>query len=201
MKVFAGWDKRQAEAAEVFAFSAACSVTFVSADLGTCKRRGVTAFTFARFAVPHLCGYEGRALFCDGCDQLALGDLTELADLDMAGAAVMVVKHGGVVHPRPRTWTSVMLMDCSQLRCWTPEAVETAPDAQLMRFGAFPEEKIGELPQAWNMLVEPGHDPPPGAKIAHWSALSDPNGDSWIDRSGSVTWRAWRERWRGRTAA
>ena len=100
--IFCGWDRRQREAAEVFKRSVIdrasipVEIEFASADLGTCKRRGVTAFTYARFAVPHLCGHEGRALFVDGCDQLCLSDLTELADLDMGGAAVMVVKHGGV---------------------------------------------------------------------------------------------------------
>ena len=84
--IFCGWDRRQREAAEVFKRSVIdrasipVEIEFASADLGTCRRRGVTAFTYARFMVPALCNFEGRALFADGCDQLCLGDVAELAD-------------------------------------------------------------------------------------------------------------------------
>ena len=88
-----------------------------------------------------------------------------------------------------------MLLDCARFKCWTREAVEQAPDDQLMRFGAFPEEAIGELPGEWNALVSPGCEPPPGTKIAHWSALSDPDGGCWIQRSGSQVWAGARELW------
>ena len=39
-----------------------------------------TEFTFTRFLVPHLAGYEGWALFCD-CDFLWQEDVLELAQL------------------------------------------------------------------------------------------------------------------------
>ena len=171
--IFCGWDRRQREAAEVFKRSVIDRATipveieFASADLGTCRRRGVTTFTYARFMAPASCNFEGRALFADGCDQLCLGDVAELATLDMGGRAVMVVKHGwedGPKYPRPRSWSSLMLLDCARFKCWTREAVEQAPDDQLMRFGAFPEEAIGELPGEWNALVSPGCEPPPAPR-------------------------------------
>ena len=64
-RVFSGWDRRQSEAAEVFAASVErrasipVEMRFVGQDV---SRQGVTAFTYARFMVPNLCGYEGVAL-------------------------------------------------------------------------------------------------------------------------------------------
>ena len=36
-----------------------------------------TEFTYTRFLVPYLCGYQGKAIFID-CDMLCLGDIAEL---------------------------------------------------------------------------------------------------------------------------
>ena len=228
-RVFSGFDSRQAEAAEVFAFSVRenasvhVDVQFISADHAESaglavfirddrqheiaaghsraierawSRRGTTAFSYARFLVPYACNYEGIAAFFDGCDQLCLGDVAELAAMDMSGYAIRVVKHRAEGQVRPRIWSSVMLMDCAKLTAWTPEYVETASDNDLMRFKALGHGSIGALPEAWNVLVEPGNDPPPGTKLAHWTSLSNPNGGSWIDRGGSAVWCEWRERWR-----
>jgi hypothetical protein len=218
LRIFSGWDARQAEAADVFAFSvrehasAPFEIRFVSADPAVpggpvCKRQAVTSFTYARFMVPSLCGYEGVAVYADGCDQLCLGDVDELrafADYDMNGCAVKVVKHAFRNQARPRSWTSLMLLDCARFKTWTPQFVETVPDDLLMRFGTLEDREIGELPWEWNSMIEPANpqpglaslttEPPADTKIAHWSYLADPNGDSWIDRSGSKVWAAARER-------
>jgi hypothetical protein len=80
-----------------------------------------TPFTYTRFLVPWMCGYEGIALFMDS-DMLALGDVSELFHLPMDGLALRVrqhdynpdatVKMGGKVqtqYPR-KNWSSLMLM-------------------------------------------------------------------------------------------
>lgn len=200
-RVFSGWDHRQAEAAEVFAYSvreaSGLETTFLKAIDLPILRLGRTEFTYTRFLAPFLCGFRGRALFADGCDMLCLADLRELAGFDMRGRPIGVVKHPpapGKEHIRPRSWTSLMLMDCEQLR-WPPEWVETAADDVLMRLSSFLDDDIADLPPEWNVLVPPGEEPPPGTKIAHWTALSDPNGDSWVDRSGSKVWAEARRRW------
>jgi hypothetical protein len=221
-RIFSGWDQRQAEEADVFAFSvkehASIPVRIEGVSihsgaiwtmdlarkpelsggngLASASRTGVTSFSYARFYVPWICGYEGVAVYADGCDQLCLGDVAELAAIPMDDHAVLVTKHKFHDQRRPRSWTSLMLIDCSKLRCWSPEAVETASDTELMRFGAFPDEVIGELPWEWNALQEPDVEPSPDVRIAHWSYLSEPDGGSWIDRSGSQVWAAARERWR-----
>lgn len=215
-RVFCGFDSRQAEAAEVFAYSVAMhtsipiEIYYTSADAAPmsledgalcnparCARRGTTAFSYSRFMIPHGCGYEGVALYADGCDMLCLGDVAELAAFPLT-TPIAVVKHPPRVprETRPRSWTSLMLMDCARLHHWTPDFVETAQDGQLMRLSDFGDDAIGSLPPEWNVLVQPGKEPPSDARIAHWSALSSPDIGPWIDASGSALWQDWRERWR-----
>jgi len=42
-----------------------------------------TEFSFSRFLVPYLCGYEGKAIFMDG-DMLCRSDIAELWKFDNA---------------------------------------------------------------------------------------------------------------------
>jgi len=122
-----------------------------------------TPFTYTRFLVPWLCDYEGIALFIDS-DMLALGDISELFQLPMEGLALRVRKHdyrptetvkmGGKTqtsYPR-KNWSSLMLMDCSKLTCWSKEAVETQSGAWLHRFEPIPDDKIGDVSEEWNVL-------------------------------------------------
>ena len=51
-----------------------------------------TEFSFSRFMVPYLSGYEGWSLFVD-CDMLARADIAELWSLRDERFAVMCVKH------------------------------------------------------------------------------------------------------------
>lgn len=217
-RVFCGFDSRQAEAAEVFVYSVRENssidvdvrfLTFGAGWLTACndefsglpplcfERVGTTQFSYTRFLVPYLCGYEGVALFADGADMLCLGDVAELASFPLT-TPIVVVKHPPRVphETRPRSWTSLMLMDCARLHHWTPDFVETAQDGQLMRLSDFGDDAIGSLPPEWNVLVQPGKEPPSDARIAHWSALSSPDIGPWIDASGSALWQDWRERWR-----
>lgn len=199
-RIYSGFDRRQAEAAEVFSYSVRAhasipvEITFLRlADLPI-SRSGTTEFSYGRFCIPHLCDFQGVALFADGCDQLCLGDIAELASLPMAGHLVRVCKHRVPRQDRPRVWTSVMLMDCAALNWWTPEFVEEASDERLMRLRDLSDAEIGDLPDTWNWLMEYG--PREDARLLHWSHLSNPEGGSWIQRSGSGVWREWRDRWR-----
>ena len=49
-------------------------------------------FSFSRFLVPYLCGYEGNALFMD-CDMLVVDDVAKLFNMYDSNYAVQVVKH------------------------------------------------------------------------------------------------------------
>lgn len=88
-------------------------------------------FSFTRFLVPHLCGYDGWALFLD-CDMLCRGDIAELWALRDEACALMCVQHHHV--PREtvkflgepqsaydrKNWSSLMLFN-------TPAAAPSPP--------------------------------------------------------------------------
>jgi hypothetical protein len=172
-----------------------------------------TEFTRSRFLVPYLCGYDGLAAFVDN-DVVALGDMAELmhtvetisAERWQATAevpALYVVQHdyrpadgvkmyGAVQEAYPRKlWSSLMVMDCSQLRCWTKELVETAPGSRLHRFQDIPDEKIAALPFGWNEVK----DVTPDTKLYHYT-----EGGPWYDQYKncpfSGLWHAARDEYR-----
>ena len=173
LRVFIGWDSREAECADILAHSirkhASIPVDIQYLKLGELPLERPrdplqsTEFTYSRFLVPHLCNYEGTAVFMD-CDMACLGDIRELAELDMTGLALRVVQHdyqpsastkmdGAVqtVYPR-KNWSSLMLMNCAELTLWSREAVDTKSGAYLHRFQDIPDAKIGEIPKTWNTL-------------------------------------------------
>ena len=148
MRIFIGWDSRQAECADVLAYSLRKHTT-IPLDIRNLKLAELdfdrphdplqsTEFTYTRFLVPDLCGYRGTAVFMDS-DMLCLGDIAELDALDMTDFALRVVKHNHVPtetvkmdgrvqtrYPR-KNWSSLMVMDCAELTHWTKRAVETQP--------------------------------------------------------------------------
>ncbi|MEI9893162.1 MAG: glycosyltransferase [Chthoniobacter sp.] len=173
MRIFIGFDSREAEAADVLEHSLR-KHSSIPLDIRMLKLSELdfrrprdplqsTEFTYTRFLVPHLCRYAGKAVFMD-CDMLCLGDVKELDDLDMSGLALRVVKHDyrptsavkmdgcvQTVYPR-KNWSSLMIMNCAELTLWTPEVVATATGAYLHRFQEIPDAKIGDIPDTWNTL-------------------------------------------------
>jgi hypothetical protein len=173
LRIFIGWDSRFPEPADVLRYSLIkhasipLEIHYLKLDeLGLQRIHdplASTEFTYSRFLVPHLCDYRGTAVFMDN-DMLALGDVRQLAALNMSGYALRVVKHdyqpgnatkmyGAVQTSYPRkNWSSLMIMDCSRLKLWTKEVVETRSGAYLHRFQDIPDEQIGDIPPAWNSL-------------------------------------------------
>lgn len=79
------------------------------------------SFTPLRFAAPQQMEYRGRAVMTDP-DVFALGDINELFERDMKGAAVMARPLPGDSRAQPDYASSVMLMDCARLTHWDWEA-------------------------------------------------------------------------------
>jgi len=170
LRVFIGVDERQPLAYTVaahsiqFNSSVPVSVTPLLIRQLPIKRKGLTTFTFARYIVPWLCGYQGKALFIDG-DTLCLGDVATMPWNDPE--ALHVVPHGFVeknghqvsVHfERP----SVMLFDCEQCKGLTPEYIETGKP-QTLEWAP----SIGHLDPEWNYLV--GYNKGGNAKLVHFT--------------------------------
>lgn len=187
MKLFCGYDPREAIGFHVFAHSAIRRTTrpieitpLASMGLG----EGSNAFTLSRFLVPKLCDYKGHAIFTDACDMLCLGDLAELDALFDPKFAVQVVKHPAYktkhrtkycgstmecpnLNYERKNWASVMLVNCEH-PAWRIDVSQLLPvDLLTMRF--INDADIGDLPPQWNRLVDEGH-PYEDAKIAHWTA-------------------------------
>jgi len=125
-----------------------------------------TEFSFSRFLVPYLMDYSGWALFIDN-DVVMLDDISELWALRDEQYAVMCVQHvhtpketvkflgEAQTHYEKKNWSSVMLLNCSKCKALTPEYVNTASGLELHRFHWLDgDHEIGEIPAAWNFLVD-----------------------------------------------
>ncbi len=182
IKIFIGFDPRETIAYHVFAHSIQARASrpvsiapLMLSQLGrvfTRPRHALqsTDFSFTRFLVPHLCGYEGWAAFFD-CDMLMLDDVAGLWQMRDERYAVQVVKHShvpvettkflGAAQTRydKKNWSSVILFNNARCRALTPEYVNTASGLELHQFKWLGDDRaIGALPQRWNHLVD--YDPP-----------------------------------------
>lgn len=189
LRVFIGYDSREAVASSVCAYSIleTCSkpvsITFLKlSQLPMTRERDPnqsTEFAFSRFLVPYLSGYKGFSLFLD-CDMLVRADISELFDGDQS-KAVKVVKHD--YSPLGETkflaqkqtayakknWSSVMLFNNELCPVLTPEYVNQASGLDLHQFKWLGSENlIGELSPDWNHLVGE-YKPNEKAKIVHFT--------------------------------
>jgi hypothetical protein len=179
LNVFIGYDSSLPDISEVCAFSMrrrssiALAIHFLKlqelVDSGLYWRetdpKASTEFTYLRFLVPHLCRYEGMALFCDN-DFLWLDDVANLLAEGAGDHALHCVQHDhhppekykmdGKVQTRfPRkNWSSLMLFDCGHEanRALDPDRVSTASPAFLHRMQWLNDDQIGSLSRRWNWL-------------------------------------------------
>ncbi len=184
LRIFIGTDKRQLIAYNVLRSSlehhasAPLDIQPLNIDFIPMKRRGLTDFSFTRYMVPYLCGYQGHALFMDA-DMLCLDDIYKLeAICSPQNCNVAVVKN-----PRRFEWSSLMYFDCFSCHDLTPELIEkgTPMDFRWANFG------VGDIPTEYNHLVS--YDAPnPNAKIVHFSCgipvwketANSEHADKWI---------------------
>ena len=190
LRIFLGYDSDEAVAFHIAAHSimrhanAPVSVTpLCLRQLPMTRERAEyqsTEFSFSRFLVPYLCGYEGRAIFADS-DILMRADVAELLALHDPYRAVSVVKHeyapkGGdkflgykqSLYAR-KNWSSVMVFENALCKALTPHVVNTASGLYLHQFKWLPDDSmIGALPAEFNHLVGE-YEPNPDAKLVHFT--------------------------------
>lgn len=118
------------------------------------KNRPRTPFSFQRFLIPAVAGYQGRAIYLDS-DMLVFRDIRQLWSLPFDGAQVLVTREGDTKgHPAQ---FSVMLLDCAALR-WDVRQIVKALDEndlsyeQLMFEMASAERVRAAIDPAWNSL-------------------------------------------------
>jgi hypothetical protein len=165
-----------------------------------------TTFSFSRFLVPALSGYSGLSLYLD-CDMVAVEDLSDLviASFTQPDKAVLVCQHdytprdtqkmGGLVqknYPR-KNWSSFILYRNDRCRMLTPAYVNTASPADLHQFAWLPDEQIGSLPLAWNVLIGEDNQTTAPPKVLHYT-----NGGPWLQEYrdcdySDLWWQEYRE--------
>lgn len=164
----------------------------------------LTDFTYTRFLVPYLCGFEGWALFIDG-DMLIREDITNLWQLKNNDAAVMVVQHPefqqthSFMHQSMKTfpmfnWSSVMLFNNARCKQLTPEYIKNAAYHDLHQFKWVDEHSaLGALPPKWNHLVG-YYAPNSEAALVHWTLGGPYFGNSYENSEFAEEWFAMREK-------
>ena len=104
LRVFIGYDSSQVVAFHVCAHSiiarASSPVAITPIKLDQVPqfdrpREGSTEFSFSRFLVPWMSGYDGQSVFMD-CDMLMRGDIRDLAEQYDPWYTVMCVHHNHV---------------------------------------------------------------------------------------------------------
>lgn len=215
-RVFVGFDSKEVVAYHVLAQSIIehSSIPVVFSPIVLDHLRGLftrernalqsTEFSFSRFLVPYLSGFEGWSLFAD-CDMLARADIAELWALRDDRYAVMCVKHDyvpkveqkflGQVQTKyeKKNWSSVMLFNNAKCRALSPDFVNTATGLQLHQFKWLDgDDNIGELPVTWNYLVNE-YDHRPDAKMVHFTD-GGPYFDEYRNDDYADEWFAMRER-------
>jgi hypothetical protein len=192
IRVFIGYDSAEEVAFSVLSYSihARASKPVAVAPVKLSELAGVfarernslqsTEFSFSRFLVPWMAGFEGWALFMD-CDMLMRDDIARLWEMRDDRFAVQVVKHRHVPKEdtkflgqtqtkyEKKNWSSVMLMNCAKCRKLTPDYVNSASGLELHQFKWLGDDRlIGEIPHRWNHLV--GYDAPDrDAALVHFT--------------------------------
>lgn len=210
LTIFCGYEVAEAQGFHVFVQSVIARASAPVAIIPLAAMglpTGSNSFTLSRFLIPHLCGFEGRAIFVDASDMLMVGDVAELDELFDPACAVQVVKHPDYQTRHPvkyrgtamecanrdyprKNWASVMLVNCAHpgWEGMTPERIAEAHPLELLQFQFLPDDAIGALPPEWNRLVDEGH-PVEGAKLLHWTA-GIPGFIEYMHAPGASLWRA-----------
>ena len=172
-----------------------------------------TGFSFSRFCIPKLAGYQGKAIYMDA-DMLVFQDIQELWNIPFDGAKVVIqkeVKHEDVTlkkigAPKKRKkQCAVMLLDCGRLAWDINHIVGEMNDGKYDYEGlmydlcilAEDEIKFG-VPFEWNSLEHYDSQ----TRLIHytdvytqpWTAIGNQWGELWFDevrlmlRDGTLAW-------------
>lgn len=220
LKIFIGYDPVESVAWHTMAHSilrrSSLPVAIVPLNIANLKDvytrerdpKQSNEFSFTRFLVPYLSGYEGMAAFFD-CDQMLRTDVAELFKLAASdpSKAVHVVQHdytprdeikflNTVQYSYPRkNWSSVVVWNCEHPanRAVTPEFVNTASPMELHRFQWLRDEEIGSLDVRWNWLVGEYAEPPSDVHNVHWT-IGGPYFNEYRNADFAEEWFAERDR-------
>ncbi len=200
IRIFCGGDRSQQLPFKVFAHSVqrhtarAVQVRTIDNALSPIpddpRYQPYTEFSFARFVIPSLCAYEGRAVYMDS-DMLVSADIGELWDTEMQGAAIAIEKGSRDQADRGKH-AAVMLLDCAKLPWKVDEIVaglgtRYAYKALMQVDPLLQPGMMRELiPAGWNEL---DHFEPGRTRNIHytkivtqpWVHALHPQGKPWVE--------------------
>ena len=196
IRIFIGTDDTQELGARIFEYSVRrhsdAPVVFDRMEKVTWpypkdgKNYPGTNFSFHRFAIPKLAGYQGRALYVDA-DMLVLRDIRELWNTPFDGASVLCAAPSD---ENRRRQLSVMLMDCSQLNWDVEKIITEGLDAGKFNYDELiyglciePEDKVKDtIAPQWNSLekYEPGK-----TGLIHYTEMEK---QPWLSRRNKNGW-------------
>lgn len=117
------------------------------------ENRPGTPFSFARFMIPEIAGFKGRALYMD-CDQIVFKDIANLADRKIGPSGVSSCDtRSRKLKKKPTRRSSMMLIDCERAG-WQINQIVKDLDAgrytynQLFSLEAYDHD----IPCRWNSL-------------------------------------------------
>lgn len=174
--IFVGTDRSQLLAVAVLEHSVQrhsslpiCVTPLIDLDLPEPRdiRQGSrTNFSFARFAIPELKAYQGRAIYVDA-DMLVFRDIAGLWNIPLDGAKIVIqeelpdtiVRHAKAGAPAQRKkQCAVMLIDCERARWHAPDIIagldgDYTYEQLLGEMCILREEEVKYgVPFAWNSL-------------------------------------------------
>lgn len=169
VRIFIGTEPDQARAERVLVWSVLkhrdptrdYEVYLMKRLAGFERRYWKTGFTNYRYAIPHLAGGDGRAIYNDA-DQIYLTDAAELFDTPMDGAGAMDVDGRD---------TSVMLIDCGKMADVWPADLARSEEAKHQAFRDLrdAEDMWRPIPMAWNARDDEYR--PGESKLMHFTTL------------------------------
>jgi len=224
IRVFVGSDRTQDLAVKVLEYSirrhtdsevVVTSMTPVRLPEPDDPRQGSrTLFSFTRFAIPRLCGYQGQAIYMDA-DMQVFKDIRGLANIPFDGKRVIVQEELPEEHqptegqfgaPARRVkQSSVMLLDCERLD-WVPEDIigrlgkEYSYEDLLYHLCILDEADVGyRVPFVWNSLEtyvagETCLIHYTDMIVQPWVSARNPNGWVWLNEvkgmlsGGALAW-------------
>jgi len=168
VRIFLGTEPGQYRATRVFVWSVmkhrdpnrAYEIHLMSNLAGIGREGWKTGFTNYRYAIPHLTGNTGRAIFND-VDQIYLTDPARLFDLEMDGKGVLAISEKE---------NSVMLIDCERMGpLWTLADVKAGFKHAHFKGAMSTHGLYGAIPGTWNS--RDGEHPLAEANCIHYTRL------------------------------
>ena len=125
-----------------------------------------TPFSGFRFAVPAVCGFEGRGIYLD-CDTIVRSDIAELWNMPLPSGKIVAARGG---------WRfCVSLFDCAKSRphIFPMDGLKVSGSfASQISYFRLHQNLVHPLGSAWNWLDVEDSTPLSHAKIIHYSALA-----------------------------